>query len=144
LIAGDRVGQLLAAGDPPRSAFRRRPDHDRSDTAFAIPAAHRESIVAAVSAGAGVLRDEAGLGVLLKSLDQIPTQGQATSVAEIEATNLHTVAVLVAAAAQQRTESRGCHRRADFTTPDTGWERHTLLRRTPDGVEFSTQAKESE
>ncbi|WP_188897665.1 L-aspartate oxidase [Microlunatus endophyticus] len=139
LIAGDRVGQLLAAGDPEQG----RPNTARNRTGFATPAAHRESIVRAVSTGAGVLRDETGLDVLLKSLDQISTQQQATTVAEVEATNLHTVGVLVAAAAQQRTESRGCHRRADFTAPDVGWQRHTLLRLGVDGLEISQQAKES-
>ena len=139
LIAGDRVGQLLAAGDPEQ----RRANTVRNVGGFATPAAHRESIVTAVSTGAGVLRDETGLDVLLKSLDQLPTQQQATSVAEVETTNLHTVGVLVAAAAQQRTESRGCHRRADFTAPDDNWQRHTLLRLGVDGLEISQQAKES-
>lgn len=142
LIAGDRVGQLLAAGDPERPLAR--PVQGSSATAYAVPAPHRDSIVAAVSTGAGVLRDEAGLGVLLKSLDQLPEQALATSVADVEATNLHTVGLLVAAAAQQRPESRGCHRRADFTMPDHRWQRHTLLRLGSEGLELSTQAKESE
>ena len=141
LIAGDRVGQLLAAGDPEQTGAR--PVDGRAGTAYAIPAVHRESIVAAVSTGAGVLRDEAGLGVLLKSLDQLPEQDRAASAADVEATNLHSVGVTVAAAAQQRTESRGCHRRADFTTPDDRWLRHTLLRLGTDGLELCTQAKES-
>jgi L-aspartate oxidase len=55
----------------------------------------------------------------------------------VEATNLHVVSVLIAAAAVRRTESRGCHRRRDF--PDSWQEgRHTLLRWTPDGLKVGT------
>ncbi len=35
-----------------------------------------------------------------------------------------TVAAAVVAAAQRRTESRGCHRRTDFPTPDDRWLTH--------------------
>jgi len=139
LIAGDRVGRLLAGKAPQRERSRPAPD----SPSFAVPAAHRESVAAAVSIGAGVLRDEAGLGVLLKSLDQLPQQDHAISAADVEATNLHTIGVLVAAAAQRRTESRGCHRRSDFTTTDDRWRRHTLLRLGSDALEISTQTKES-
>jgi len=51
----------------------------------------------------------------------------------VEASNLRAVSMLIAAAALQRTESRGCHRRRD--APQT-WARvrHTLMRWTPDGL----------
>lgn len=140
LIAGDRVGRLLGNGEPPRAQV----SDARTTSGFVIPGDQRDAIVGAVSAGAGVLRDENGLGVLLKSLDNVRTASRASSTADVEATNLHTIGVLVAAAAQQRTESRGCHRRADFTTPDDRWQRHTLLRLGSGGLELSTQAKESE
>lgn len=138
-IAGDRVGRLLATGEPPTTPS----SGARTPSGFVVPGDQRGAIVGAVSAGAGVLRDENGLGVLLKSLDNVRTGALASSAADVEATNLHTVGVLVAAAAQQRTESRGCHRRADFTAPDGRWRRHTLLRLGPGGLELSTQAKES-
>ena len=35
-----------------------------------------------------------------------------------------TVAAAVVAAAQERTESRGCHRRTDFPVPDDRWLTH--------------------
>jgi L-aspartate oxidase len=47
--------------------------------------------------------------------------------------NLRAVSVLIGAAALQRTESRGCHRRRDAPQ---AWAqvRHTLMRWTPDGL----------
>ncbi|MBO0811565.1 MAG: L-aspartate oxidase [Microlunatus sp.] len=139
LISGDRVGQLLASGPIP-AGF---PPVSGSEEGGAVPATARDGIVAAVSAGAGVLRDEPGLSVLLKSLDGTARDDLARSAADVEATNLHTVGTLVAAAAIQRTESRGCHRRSDYQQPDEQWQRHTLLHLGPDGLEISTQAKES-
>ena len=45
----------------------------------------------------------------------------------VEAANLRTVLLLIAAGALRRAESRGCHRRRDAAaTADTPW--HTLLR----------------
>ena len=41
--------------------------------------------------------------------------------ATLDATNLATVAELVATAALTRTESRGCHRRADHPEPSSDW-----------------------
>lgn len=41
-----------------------------------------------------------------------------------EGTNILTVATAVVAAATVRTESRGCHRRADFPEPSVEWLRH--------------------
>ncbi len=58
--------------------------------------------------------------------------------AVVEASNLHAVSVLIAAAGLQRTESRGCHRRRD--APRTWADvRHTLMRWTPDGLEVSSR-----
>ena len=41
-----------------------------------------------------------------------------------EGTNLLTIATAVVAAAQARTESRGCHRRTDFPEPRDEWLTH--------------------
>jgi L-aspartate oxidase len=41
-----------------------------------------------------------------------------------EATNMLTVASAVVAAAQARTESRGCHRRVDHPEQEESWLRH--------------------
>jgi L-aspartate oxidase len=62
---------------------------------------------------AGVVRDGEGLERLLDILDGAPRSAELDP-ATIEATNLHTVSTLVATAALDRRESRGCHRRADY------------------------------
>lgn len=91
-----------------------------------ITAPDRDAIVTAVGRGAGVLRDETGLSVLLKSLADCPADDRPATRAGVEATNIYSVGVLVAAAALARTESRGCHRRADHPHPDPAWQRHSI------------------
>ena len=61
-------------------------------------------------------------------LQQAPPAGNVLDLAAVEATSLHTVSVLVAAAALARAESRGCHRWRGV--PPTSGEpaRHTVLR----------------
>jgi L-aspartate oxidase len=139
LIAGDRVGCRLAARipDAPRSTST------NEGRGYAVAAEHRDTIGAAMSAGAGILRDEAGLSVLLKSLDGLPVGDHARSAADVETTNLHTVGVVVAAAAMHRTESRGCHRRSDHPKPLRRWERHSLIRLSPEGLAITTRQKGS-
>ena len=73
----------------------------------------RPALAAGMSRHAGVLRDEAGLGKLLRSLWHAPGGG-VLDLPTVEATNLHTVSTLVAEAALARRESRGCHRRSDI------------------------------
>jgi L-aspartate oxidase len=75
-----------------------------------------------------VLRSPAELAHLLRHLDAGgPRPGVQLSPAAVEATNLHTVSVLVATAASIRAESRGCHRRSDVTGPVTSWQRRVEL-----------------
>ena len=88
----------------------------------------RPGLAAAMARHAGVLRDPDGLGLLLDALALAPGSGE-LDLATVEATNLHTVSTLVAAAALHRRESRGCHRRRDAGGPDPRLDgRHTLLR----------------
>lgn len=89
---------------------------------------------------AGVMRDADGLSELLQVItDAGPALGrgeadrvrtEASGVLElevVEAANLRTVSLLIAAGALRRAESRGCHRRRDATeTAAAPW--HTLAR----------------
>ena len=101
----------------------------------------RAELAAAMSRWAGVIRDADGLGRLVRLLeeggagrgDHAPVRDDAgSSVAgdaaagldAVEAANLRTVSRLIAAGAQRRTESRGCHRRRDAV--GTAAPRHTL------------------
>ncbi len=134
IIAGDRVGRLLARRPPDPVEPITPSAADRP--ASALPAAARQSVVTAVSRGAGVQRDETGMTVLLKTLDSIEHSTAPAGVAEVEVTNLHTVGAVVAAAGLVRTESRGCHRRSDHRDRDPGQQHHTLIRLGPDGLEI--------
>ena len=127
-----------------------------ADEAGGAPAIGRDELAAAMSRYAGVVRDAEGLRALLRLAAAVPSPGavrpspnapvrpRATTTAsavglmdrpvlaharapEVEAANLRTVSVLIAAAALARTESRGCHRRRDAPQ---AWARtrHTLLR----------------
>ena len=80
-----------------------------------------------MSRHAGVIRHGEGLEHLLALLAAAPPGGASLDLATLEATNLHTVSTLVAAAALARTESRGCHRRSDFPRPEPRWERRLTL-----------------
>ena len=72
----------------------------------------------------GVLRDAPSLAAAAGALGAIARDlpAEVAAVARSwEATNLLTVAAAVVAAAQARTESRGCHRRSDYPEPDRAW-----------------------
>jgi L-aspartate oxidase len=116
LVSARRCAALLArtlpAGAPPAPARAEQPD-----AAVVDPGAPR-LITSVTSRGAGVRRDAAGLTALADALAAVPRiSGRPLTAAAVEATALHTVATLLAAGALARTESRGCHRRAD--APDT-------------------------
>jgi L-aspartate oxidase len=98
-----------------------------------VAAAGRGGLAEAMSRHAGVVRDREGLLALLRFAVRAPGVAPARlDLASVEATNLHAVSVLIAAAALARTESRGCHRRRDASQ---GWPRarHTRLQ-SPDGL----------
>jgi L-aspartate oxidase len=85
---------------------------------------------------AGVLRDREGLRSLVAMIERTDgareesggyVRSKDLDVQTVEATNLHTVSALIAAAALRRAESRGCHRRRDAPgTAADPW--HTLVR----------------
>jgi L-aspartate oxidase len=94
-----------------------------------------------MSRWAGVIRDADGLGRLVRLLgdggagrgDHAPVRDDAGGAAAgdtaagldaVEADSLRTVSLLIAAGAQRRAESRGCHRRRDAVA--TAAPRHTL------------------
>ncbi len=123
LIAGRRVGDLLGRSLPRPACRLRLPP-----AGTGVSPEGRPALASAMSRRAGVLRDREGLERLAGMLEQAPPGGQRLDLSAVEATSLHTVSVLVAAAALARPESRGCHRWRD--TPATSDERasHTVLR----------------
>jgi L-aspartate oxidase len=110
-------------------------------TAAALPGggtAGRQRLAEAMSRWAGVMRDGDGLGRLVRLLDEAGAGAAAAApardragvdlgLADVEAASLRTVSLLIAAGAQRRAESRGCHRRRDAAgTAAAPW--HTLAR----------------
>jgi L-aspartate oxidase len=87
-----------------------------------VSAGGRAALTVAMSRHAGVLRDSRGLAVLVRTLEGARgaraesgayVRDKGLDWQTVEATNLHTVSALIAAAALRRAESRGCHRRRD-------------------------------
>jgi len=74
---------------------------------------------------ASVVRDADGLERLAKELDTARPRN-IVSRSDFEDVALATVAGAVATAAMARTESRGCHHRADFPDTDPAFA-HSLL-----------------
>ena len=129
LIAGRRAGELLGQHLPEPPASLRLPP-----VGLGVDPAARPGLAAAMSRQAGVARDHEELQCLRQTLAQAPPAGSAPAgsgldLATVEATNLHSVSILVTSAALARAESRGCHRWTDAppVTP-AGRARHTVLR----------------
>jgi L-aspartate oxidase len=133
VIAGRRAGAAIG---------RELPRAPSSGSGWLPPAgcgvspAGRAALAAAMSSCAGVLRDHEGLATLVRALNgaagaRVESAGnvrdKGLDLQTVEATNLHAVSAVIAAAASRRAESRGCHRRAD--APGTAAEPwHTLVR----------------
>jgi len=116
LITGRRAGDLLGRDlSSPATRLRPPPPGPGAD-----PAA-RPALAAAMSRHAGVLRDRAGLEGLRETLGRArPASPGPLDLVTVEATNLHTVSLLITAAALARAESRGCHRWRDRLPADPG------------------------
>ena len=93
----------------------------------------RTSLRQAMSEGAGLYRDAAGLSRVLATVDAadaaiadgLDTREPADAVAAIEARHMALSARLIASAALARTESRGAHQRRDHPArDDAAWLRH--------------------
>jgi L-aspartate oxidase len=130
LVAARRCATLLSTDLPEVSG----PAAPRGSAGAVDPAA-RSAITAAATQYGGVLRDAAGLTRLAGALASVPRRSpeQALDLATVEATAVHTVTTVLAAAALARTESRGCHRRADAPNPRPEWEVRLIHRLDPDG-----------
>jgi L-aspartate oxidase len=123
LVFAERIGEDLARGLPPR----------RSPAADDRPAGLVDSAVPAViqqamTNGAGVLRNADGLTGTLATLTRLAGSESDDCCTEAwEATNLLTVAVVLAEAALAREETRGAHWREDHPElQDARWRGHLV------------------
>jgi L-aspartate oxidase len=87
----------------------------------------RNDLQQTMSKEASVVRDGAGLGRLTELLEDVPQRPMQTRTA-VEDAALTLTARAVAAAAAERTESRGCHHRADFPGTDDAQARSSIVR----------------
>jgi L-aspartate oxidase len=112
LVVGGRAGNAAAEHAGTVGATRaQRPDP------VTQPALPRAELHHTMSADASVLRDGAGLRRLAQVL-ATATDRRLISRADVEDASLTLTARAVAAAALERTESRGCHHRSDFPGTD--------------------------
>ncbi|HET6964373.1 MAG TPA: FAD-binding protein, partial [Acidimicrobiales bacterium] len=118
--AADATGVLLPLLEPERPAAGAIPVRRLSTGAAPVAAVEgeeaklRESLQRAMAEGAGVLRSAASLAAASAELGALASAGVPAG----EVGNLLTVARAVVTAASARTESRGGHRRSDFTSTD--------------------------
>ena len=116
-IATDLARALPAAGDS---------GADERAVGLLAPSV-RDQVATSMASGSGVLRTRDSLGRTLGRLTELRMQSSADPCVEAwEATNVHTVASFLAAAARERTETRGSHWREDFPDLDDRHWRHHL------------------
>jgi L-aspartate oxidase len=142
IIAGRRAGEAIARELIPEPGGAGPWSEAGGGSAWLAPAgdgvsaACRTLLAGAMSRYAGVMRDSGGLQELVRTLSGVSgavtesgryVRDKGLDLGTVEATNLHTVAALIAGAALRREESRGCHRRRDAPgTAEAPW--HTLMR----------------
>ncbi|MEV0401691.1 L-aspartate oxidase [Actinoallomurus sp. NPDC050550] len=133
LVYGQRIAEVLPgdlAGEAPVAAAR----GDLPEARLLDPSVHAE-VQRIMTADAGVLRNGPGLE---RAADQLAAlSGRTTDkpcTEAWEATNLHTVASLIVAAARRREETRGSHWREDFPDADETWRGHLVSTLADDGT----------
>ena len=131
VVAGTRVGRDLA-WELPELVEPDIGDNDlNSVRAGLLPEEMRTQVRSTMSRHVGVMRHPEGLRAAQDSLADYAACVSVDVVASrraFEATNLLTIATSVVEAASARTESRGCHRRSDFTEPRDVWLVHLTER----------------
>ncbi|OYO17227.1 L-aspartate oxidase [Enemella dayhoffiae] len=130
LVAGDRVGRLLV-GDRFALGTGSTPVPRRQGVAMSP--ATTAPLRRLMDTEVGVRRSGPGLARALSALRRLPTRPGPVDDQSLTATNLQVLATLVATAALRRTESRGCHRRADHPEPDARWLGRSTLSLDADG-----------
>ena len=133
--AADDLTARVAVGDLPQ-----RDPVERSGDPALVAAAVRSRLQRIAQRGPGVIRNAEGLAEAAAALAAVPTRAHtvpgvvaAPQAAEWETTNLHQVATLLTAVAQERTESRGGHFREDFPVRDETWRVRLVASLDPDG-----------
>jgi L-aspartate oxidase len=128
IVAGTRVGRDLAWELPDQ--VRADPDLDDPMAPLLLHPSRLREIRSVMSRHVGVLRSAESLAAAAGALGAVARQlggGDEPAVPSRrswEGTNLLTMATAIVAAAQARTESRGCHRRLEYPEPRDVWLTH--------------------
>ena len=122
LVVGARAAHAVAAElAVPRSL------PSGAAPARVLAVADRPVVQRAMSAGAGIGRDAAGLAAASDAVEAATGPGTAGDRADVEDAALTLLAAAVLAAAGTRTETRGCHVRTDHPERDDAWQRASLI-----------------
>ncbi len=136
LVVGGRSGRAAAEHSarqaPPAQAGLQAPPARVGLQAPHSPAVDRGDLQRAMTRYASVVRDGDGLNRLSDILDAA-TGRPPCSRADVEDAALTLTARVVAAAARERTESRGCHHRGDHPATDPAQAVSTAVRLDADG-----------
>jgi L-aspartate oxidase len=131
LVFAGRIGADLARDLPPQAEPVPCADEE---PAWVVSSTTREDLTRTMTRGAGVIRSAASLAETAEELAKLATRTSADPrPVNWEATNLHTVATALVAAAARREETRGCHWREDFGDASDAWRGHLLAAISPAG-----------
>lgn len=128
LVVGGRAGRAAAA-----HALAAGPVLARVPEAAGQPALDRGALQRAMSRDAAVVRDADGLARLTAELNSAGTRVVANRT-DFEDVALTMTARALAAAAAERTESRGCHHRSDHPTIDAAQAKSVTVRLDASGA----------
>ncbi|MDD7940585.1 L-aspartate oxidase [Actinomycetospora lutea] len=119
LVMGRRAAEDVAA----TLAGPRRLAEPGESEAVSVPIADRAVLQAAMTCGAAIGRDAAGLAAASDAVEAASTERVPATRADVEDAALTLAAHALLAAAGSRTESRGCHVRTDHPAVDDHWQR---------------------
>ncbi|SEG66781.1 L-aspartate oxidase [Saccharopolyspora kobensis] len=138
LVVGARAAEAVAK-DLCCGLLTRKPVGEVSPPALAV--VDRELLQTVMSRHAGIGRSEEGLATATRALDGAAIVRPLRTREAVEDASMLMTAQALLAAARQRAESRGCHRRSDFPdTDDLRWRRSTVFRLDASGWLIHTTA----
>ncbi|WP_081655164.1 L-aspartate oxidase [Amycolatopsis orientalis] len=138
LVVGQRAAEAVAADLA--AGLLPDPARGRSPQRTVAPAAERDVLQRVMSRYAAIGRDADGLAAAGSALDLSTTDSPLWTHRAVEDAALTVVAQALLAAAERRTESRGCHVRTDFPERDEGLRRSRLIRLSPSGQPVLVEA----
>jgi L-aspartate oxidase len=131
LVFAGRIGADLARSLPPQGEVQ-----PLGGPAALLDPSVRTELGVAMTTGAGVLRTASSLGRAAGVLEELAgRRSTVPSPAAWEATDLHTVATALVAAAARREETRGAHWREDHPETEDAWRGHLVT--TLSGTHYS-------